>query len=80
MIISCPRECGIDVRNHHSTDIVNGGCDTGPMSLDDMTAWFETRGAGQPGLVTVAEAIAEFYGKTEAELDDMYSAIHGPTA
>ena len=47
------------------------------MSAIDMRAWFEARGAGQPGYATVAELIAEHHGKTEAEL---YEAMHGPTA
>ena len=47
--ISCPRQCGVDVRGHWSSSLVNGGCDTGPMGLDDMVEWFEARGVGQPG-------------------------------
>ncbi len=78
--MSCPRSCGVDVRFHHSTDQVNGGCDTGPMSASDMRDWFELRGAGQPGCDTVAESLAEHYGKTEAELDAEYDAICGWTA
>lgn len=78
--MSCPRECGIDVRNHHSSDAVNGGCDTGPMSLEDMTAWFEARGAGQPGFYTAAELVKEHYGKTEDELEALYDAICGSMA
>lgn len=78
--MSCPRECGVDVRQHHSTAPVNGGCDTGPMSLDDMHAWFVARGAGRPGFLSTAELIAEHYGKTEDELDEMYDAVCGSTA
>ncbi len=65
--------------NHHSSDSANNGRDTGPMSLVDMTAWFEARGAGQPGMATTAELIKEHYGKTEAELDQAYDVICGPT-
>jgi hypothetical protein len=74
--MSCPRECGIDVRAHHSSALVNNGCDTGPMSLDDMSAWFEARGAGRPGFCTVAELIEEHYGKTEDEMDRIYDEMH----
>ena len=52
--------------------------DTGPMSLEDMYAWFEMRGAGQPGFSTVTELIDQYYGKTEDDLDEMYAAMHGP--
>jgi hypothetical protein len=78
--MSCPRRCGIDVRDHHSTALVNGGCDTGPMGLDEMTAWFEARGVGQPDGYTMEEAIREHYGKTEAEMDADYAAMHGSMA
>lgn len=27
-IMSCPRECGVDVREHNSSDLVGGRCDT----------------------------------------------------
>ncbi len=46
--MSCPRECDIDVRAHWSSDLVNGGCDTGPMGRDDMAEWFQARGVSQP--------------------------------
>jgi hypothetical protein len=78
--MSCPRQCDIDVRAHHSSTKVNGGCDTGPMSLDDMSAWFAARGAGQPGYYTVAKLIKEHYGKTEDELEAMNDAMHGSMA
>jgi hypothetical protein len=78
--MSCPRNCGVDVGLHHSSDKVNGGCDTGPMSLDDMRAWFEQRGVGQPRFSTLDEVIAEHYGKTEDELDAIYDAMHGDMA
>jgi hypothetical protein len=79
-LIACPRTCGADARNHHSSDLVKGGCDTGPMSLDEMTAWFELRGADQPGYGTTAQLVEEHYGKTEEELNELYNAICGPTA
>jgi len=79
-LIPCPRACGIDIRNHHSTDTVNGRCDTGPMSLDDMWDWFRMRGADQPGFMTTAELIAKHYGKTLVELEEDYAAICGPMA
>jgi hypothetical protein len=78
--MSCPRGCGVDIRDHHSSDEVKGGCDTGPLSVQDMRTWFEARGAGQPGFCTVAELIEEHYGKTEDELDKMYDAMHGSMA
>ncbi|MDM4720363.1 hypothetical protein QTQ03_12550 [Micromonospora sp. WMMA1363] len=28
--MSCPRECGVDVREHNSSGLVNGRCDIGP--------------------------------------------------
>ncbi|MGC5318530.1 hypothetical protein ACPXB5_07285 [Micromonospora arida] len=28
--MSCPRNCGVDVREHNSSGLVNGQCDTGP--------------------------------------------------
>jgi hypothetical protein len=78
--MACPRQCGVDVRNHHSTTTVNGRCDTGPLSLEAMTAWFELRGAGQPGFPTTAELVAAHYGKTEDELEALYAAMHGSMA
>ncbi|RAO40477.1 hypothetical protein GAR06_06223 [Micromonospora saelicesensis] len=27
--MSCPRECGVDVREHNSSDLIDGRCDTG---------------------------------------------------
>jgi hypothetical protein len=78
--MSCPRQCGTDIRNHHSSGKVNGGCDTGPMSLEDMSAWFEARGAGQPDFYTVAQMIKEHYGKTEDDLEALNDAIHGSMA
>ena len=55
---------------------------SGPAAMSplDMRAWFEARGAGQPGYATVDELIAEHHGKTEAELDELYEAMHGPMA
>lgn len=76
----CPRQCGVDVRDHHSSDLVNGRCDTGLMPLDDMIEWLEARGVGQPGYFTVAEAISELYGKTEDELEAIYAKMHGSMA
>lgn len=76
----CLRACGVDIRHHHSTDRITGGCDTGPMSASDMRDWFELRGAGQPGFLTVAELLEEHYGKTQDELDEMYEAMSGLTA
>lgn len=76
----CPRNCGVDVRNHHSSGSVNGGCDTGPMPVADMHDWFAARGVGQPGFLPMADAIAEHYGKTEDELNEVYDAMHGPIA
>jgi hypothetical protein len=70
----------VDVRGHHSSDLINGGCDTGPMSAADMIAWFEGRGVGRSGYYTMAEAIAEFYGKSEDELERFYDEMCGPTA
>ncbi|BCJ65883.1 hypothetical protein [Polymorphospora rubra] len=32
--VSCPRNCGVDVRDHNSSGLINGGCDTGPMDDD----------------------------------------------
>lgn len=78
--MSCPRRCGVDVRAHHSTDVVNGGCDTGPMAIADMVEWFEARGVGQPGYYMVSEAIREFYGKTEGELEEIYDSMCGSMA
>lgn len=78
--MSCPRNCGIDVRAHHSSDLVNGGCDTGPMGVANMVEWFEARGVGQPGCYTMTEALAEFYGKSEDEMDKMYDDMCGSTA
>jgi hypothetical protein len=51
-----------------------------PMSPMDMRAWFEARGAGQPGYATVAELVAEHHGKSEVELDELYEAMHGSMA
>lgn len=28
--MSCPRNCGVDARDHNSSDQVDGHCDTGP--------------------------------------------------
>jgi hypothetical protein len=78
--MACPRACGGDVRDHHSSATVKGGCDTGPMSLEDMSAWFAARDAGQPGFFTVAELVEEHYGKSEDELDKMYDDLCGPMA
>lgn len=75
-MIHCPRQCGKDVREHHSTDLVNGGCDTGPMPLEDMITWLDERGA-EPGSPVTEQLIAEHYGKTREELDEWYaSTIH----
>lgn len=79
-LMTCPRACGVDVRDHHSSDQINGGCDTGPMSLEEMCAWFEARGAGDPGCLTTAELVAQYYGHSEDELDEIYAAMCGPTA
>lgn len=78
--MSCPRACGVDVRDHHSSAKVKGGCDTGPMSLEDMSAWFAARGAGRPGFHTVAELVEEHYGKSEDQLSEMYDAMCGSMA
>lgn len=51
-----------------------------PMPPLDMRAWFEARGADQPGYATVDELIAEHHDKTEAELDELYEAMHGSMA
>ncbi len=32
--MSCPRNCGVDAREHHSSDRVDGGCDTGNRARD----------------------------------------------
>ena len=80
--MSCPRRCGKDVRDHHSSDQINERCDTGLMSLDAMTEWFTARGAGRPRMITTWAALAEHYGKSEAELDALYlyDAIYWQTA
>lgn len=78
--VACPRACGIDIRDHHSSDTVKGGCDTGPMSLSEMHDWFALRGAGLPGAFTMAELIEEHYGKAEVQLEAEYNAICGPMA
>ena len=29
----CPRNCGEDVRDHKSSDVIDGGCDTGKTEV-----------------------------------------------
>lgn len=75
-MISCPRQCGKDVSEHHSTDLVNGGCDTGPMPFSEMLDWFEERGAERTW-PTTSQLITKHYGKTRDELNEWYaSTIH----
>lgn len=82
--MSCPRNCGVDVRAHHSSDLVNGGCDTGPMSKDAMIEWLTARGVGGPhapsGTMTIEEALLDFYGKSEEEMERHHEEMHGSTA
>ncbi|WP_328851525.1 hypothetical protein OG994_28255 [Micromonospora globbae] len=37
---SCPRGCGVDVREHNSSDLINGRCDTGTdLPLLDVSGY-----------------------------------------
>jgi hypothetical protein len=31
--MSCPRQCGVDVRDHHSSDLIDARCDTGTTEV-----------------------------------------------
>jgi hypothetical protein len=35
-LMSCPRSCGVDVREHNSSDLIDGRCDTGPDTSSDV--------------------------------------------
>ncbi len=46
IIMSCPRSCGVDVREHNSTDLLRGGqCDTEPgrtaVEIEQVRAWMD---------------------------------------
>lgn len=53
--MSCPRQCGVDVRGHYSTDLVEGACDTDSdqIRVGDRVRGRETSGQHQAeGVVT----------------------------
>lgn len=53
--MSCPRQCGVDVRGHYSTDLIDGTCDTNAdeIRVGDLVQGRETSGQHQTeGVVT----------------------------